>query len=149
LPSAGAAGVEVRGGGDRERLRTVPAGAVVVNVQFDFAVDDVWRGRVAAPVTSTHLVSLLVTTVSVSVAPCLAYTVPPTLTVPAPPLNTALVTLAAEAVGALMDPIAVTIAASRAILRKTLPLRVVPPMSLLKPVTILVAPHEHLRRAPD
>ena len=36
-----------------------PAGAVVVNVQFDFAVEDVWRGSVAAPVTSTHLVSLL------------------------------------------------------------------------------------------
>ena len=72
-----------------------PAGAVVVNVQFDLAVDDVWRGSVAAPVTSTHLVSLAVTTVSVSAAPCLAYSVPPTDTVPAPPVKTALVTLEA------------------------------------------------------
>ena len=49
-----------------------PAGAVVVNVQLLFAVEDVWRGSVAAPVTSTHLVSELVTTVSVRAAPCLA-----------------------------------------------------------------------------
>src|SRR3954452_3676433 len=59
----------------------LPAGAVLVNVQFDLAVDEVCRGRVAAPVTSTHLVSLLVTTVSVSAAPCFAYSVPPTLAV--------------------------------------------------------------------
>ena len=49
-----------------------PAGAVVVNVQFDFAVADVWRGSVAAPVTATHWVSLDVTTVRVGAPPCLA-----------------------------------------------------------------------------
>jgi hypothetical protein len=82
----------------------LPAGAVVVNVQLDFAGDDVCRGSVAAPVTVTHCVSLLVTTVSVSAAPCLPYTVPPTETVPAPPLNTAEVTLAANA-GSAWSPV--------------------------------------------
>jgi hypothetical protein len=83
---------------------------VVVNVQFDFAVLDVCRGSVAAPVTSTHFVSLDVTTVSVSAAPCLAYTVPPTDTVPAPPEKTALETLDPEAMGALTTPANASIA---------------------------------------
>ena len=52
-------------------LTPSPAGAVVVNVQLVLAVEDVWRAR-EAPVTSTHLVSLDVVTVSVSAAPCLA-----------------------------------------------------------------------------
>jgi hypothetical protein len=67
----------------------------VVKIQFDLAADDVCRGSDAAPVTSTHLVSLDVTSVRVTAAPCLAYSAPPTDTVPAPPLKTAEVTLEA------------------------------------------------------
>jgi hypothetical protein len=100
-------------------LAPLPAGAVVVKVQFDLAVLEVCGGNVAAPVTATHLVSPLVTTVRVKLAPCLAYTVPPTVAVPAPPLNTALVTLAAgelsaEAAGAFTEPKTVTTAARNA-----------------------------------
>jgi hypothetical protein len=82
----------------------LPAGAVSVNVQFDFAVLDVWRGIDVAPVTSTHFVSLLVTTVSVTAAPCFAYSVPPTLTVFAPPENTAEETVDAKAFGCISPP---------------------------------------------
>ena len=49
-----------------------PAGAVVVNVQLVRGVDEVWTGSGVAPVTSTHLVSELVCTVSVSAPPVLA-----------------------------------------------------------------------------
>jgi hypothetical protein len=48
-----------------------PVPAVKLNVQVDFAVLDVWRA-VCAPVTSTHLVSLDVITVSVRAPPFLA-----------------------------------------------------------------------------
>lgn len=90
-----------------------PEPAVVVNVQEDFAVLDCWW-PVKAPATSTHWVSLLVVTVSVSAPPCLANTEPPTLTVPAPPEKTALVTLEAEAVGALSIAITIVDAATLA-----------------------------------
>ena len=65
-----------------------PEGAVRAKFQVLFGVV-VNCFAVNAPVTWTHCVSELVTTVSVSPAPCLAYSVPPTLTVPAFPLKTA------------------------------------------------------------
>ncbi len=49
----------------------LPEPAVVVKVHADFAVADVWW-PVKAPATSTQFVSLLVLTVRVTVAPCLA-----------------------------------------------------------------------------
>ena len=135
-----------------------PAGAVVLKVQFDLAVLDVCRGNVAAPVTSTHLVSLLVTTVKVTAAPCLAYMVPLKVAVPAPPLNTALVTLEADAAGTFTAPSAVAAAASSAtfrnvavrpagphhrlaVVRRRPPERCgAPPTCLLKPITIFRRP---------
>src|SRR4051812_32462130 len=95
----------------------LPAGAVVLKVQVDLAVLEVCRGNVTAPVTSTHLVSLLVTTVRVRAAPCLAYRLPLTVAVPVPPLNTALLTLDAEAAGTFTVPSAVAVAASSATFR--------------------------------
>jgi hypothetical protein len=80
-----------------------PAVAVVVKVHVDFGVVDSWWA-VKAPATSTQCVSDEVVTVSVSAWPCLAYTVPPAETVPAPE-KTALLTLAAEAVGAFTNPV--------------------------------------------
>jgi hypothetical protein len=65
-----------------------PVPAVNENVQLDLAVLDVWRAA-WAPDTSTHLVSLLVMTVSVNAPPLFAYSVPPTVAVPAPPVNDA------------------------------------------------------------
>jgi hypothetical protein len=109
----------------------LPAGAVVVKIQFDLPLGDVWRGKVAAPLTSTHLASPVATTVSVTAAPCFAYSVPPLLTVPAPPLNTALLTLtfdplSAMAAGTFTEPMTVTAAARNATLRNPLEARVAP-----------------------
>lgn len=117
-----------------------PAGAVVANVQFDLAEDDVCVGRVVAPLTVTHFVSLLVTTVRFSAAPRLAYSVPPTLTVPVVPLNTALVAVDAEAVGALIVPTTVTTAARNATLRNDVEARVGPRFLLLDPITLTRPP---------
>ncbi|OLE24312.1 MAG: hypothetical protein AUG44_19620 [Actinobacteria bacterium 13_1_20CM_3_71_11] len=50
-----------------------------------------------APDTSTHFVSLEVVTVNVNTPVFLAYTVPPTVTVPVPPVNAADVTEDANA----------------------------------------------------
>jgi len=65
-----------------------PDPAVKLNVHDDFAVEDVWWS-VWAPVMSTHFVSLDVVTVSVSAPPLFAKSMPPTLTVPTPPVNAA------------------------------------------------------------
>ncbi|MBT2498202.1 hypothetical protein J7E25_03765 [Agromyces sp. ISL-38] len=77
-----------------------PAPAVVVKVQLVLVATD-WSCAVNAPATSTHLVSLLVTTVRVSAPPCFAYVVPPDETVPVPPVKVALVTLDPKAGAAL------------------------------------------------
>jgi hypothetical protein len=73
-----------------------PVPATRENVHDDLAVVDVWR-VVKAPVSSTHLVSDDVVTVSVSAPPFLAYSVPATRTVPAPPSSDADVTDDADA----------------------------------------------------
>ena len=59
-----------------------------------------------APDTSTHCVSLEVLTVNVNAPPLLAKRVPPTVTVPVPPVNAALDTVEPDAAGA---PIANTV----------------------------------------
>jgi hypothetical protein len=51
---------------------------------------------VCVPVNATQFVAVSVTTVRVSAAPLLAYSVPPTLAVPVPPLKLALTTEAAN-----------------------------------------------------
>lgn len=81
-----------------------PAPAVVVKVQEVFAVADDWVA-IMDPLTSTHLVSLEVVTVSVRPAPLFAYRTPDTKTVPDPPENTAPLTLDANATGALSPAI--------------------------------------------
>jgi hypothetical protein len=90
-----------------------PPGAVKVNTQVDLAVVD-WSCPVKAPATSTHLVSLLALTVSVRAPPCLAYSAPPEVKVPAPPVKTAPETLEAKAAGALSSPNAIANVATRA-----------------------------------
>jgi len=85
-----------------------PEGVDVTKVQLLFgAVVDCFA--VMAPVTSTHCVSELVTTESVSAAPCFAYNVPLTTTVPAVPLKVADITEDARA-GPAMRPPATTAA---------------------------------------
>ena len=78
-----------------------------------------WPLALAAAVTLA-LVSLAsdVTTVSVSAPPCLAYTVPPTFTVPAPPLKTALLTLAAVAGTAARPPRAAAVLVTTTSMRR-------------------------------
>ena len=64
------------------------AGAVVVNVHVVLVTLAATVCRaVNAPLTATHFVVVSVTTVNVSAAPDLAYTVPFTVAVPAPPEN--------------------------------------------------------------
>jgi hypothetical protein len=90
-----------------------PRPAVVVKLQLDFAVADV-RCPVKAPATSTHSVSELVVNVNVNAPPLFAYRVPPTDTVPAAPVKTALATDEALAAGAATVAIPSTKAPTRA-----------------------------------
>src|SRR6476659_6809028 len=63
---------------------------------------------VCAPDTWMHLAAESVTTVSVTLAPALAYSVVPTVAVPAPPVNVALVNVAARATCVTAPTIATT-----------------------------------------
>ncbi|GAB2766216.1 hypothetical protein GCM10027039_29000 [Terrabacter koreensis] len=80
-----------------------PAGAVVEKIQVVLGVVEVCRPSATAPVTATHFVSVPVTTVSVRAPPCFAKRPSPVDTVPAPPLNEALVIGVAK-VGATLTP---------------------------------------------
>src|SRR5436189_55301 len=72
----------------------VPPALMLENVQFE-ALPDTCCAPLKAPVTTTHWTSLSVPSVSVSVAPGFANKVVPLWNEPLPPLNAAVMVLAA------------------------------------------------------
>jgi hypothetical protein len=102
-----------------------PTPAVKVKVQLVLAVSDVCR-PVWAPDISTHLVSLLVVTVSVSACPLRAYSIPPTTAVPVPPVKAADEVVAAMAGREAMMTVAAALIPMNA---RMVDLRMVPPQT--------------------